>query len=70
MNRSIILPVGSSQATIVQVKNTVLETNQLELKEIEKYQHQHPTMSMEAAAMSWIDKNAAQWRHKYTLVGA
>jgi hypothetical protein len=69
MKHSIIQPVGTSRASIVQVKNTVLESNLLELKAIERYQHKHPSMDMETAAMSWIEKNAARWRMNHSLVG-
>jgi hypothetical protein len=52
---------------VIQVKNTLIHSNLLQLKEIEKYQRQHSSMSMEQAAVQWIDKNAAQWRAKHPL---
>ena len=51
--------------TIIQIKEPVLVSNLLELKEIEKFQHRHPSMNMEQAAMKWINKNAAAWRQNY-----
>jgi len=53
---------------IIQVKaNPVLVSNLMELKAIESYQHQHPDMSMNAAAIQWIDRNAAKWRAKHPM---
>jgi hypothetical protein len=63
----LIVPVNV-QATLVQVKNTVLQSNLLELKRIEDYQHHHPAMSMEQAAQTWIAKNAAQWRRRHSTI--
>jgi hypothetical protein len=64
MSKTYILPVGS-QASLVQVKNTVLESNLLELKAIERYQHKHPSMSINQAAITWINQNAARWRKRH-----
>ncbi|MBE3144244.1 MAG: hypothetical protein IMZ61_10025 [Planctomycetes bacterium] len=69
MKQFLILPVGSSQASLVQVKNTVLQSNLLEIQAIERYQHKHPTMNMEQAAMTWIEKNAARWRKQHSTGG-
>jgi hypothetical protein len=66
MKHSIIQPVGTSRAALVQVKNTVLKSNLLELREIERYQHKHPALDIEQAAMSWIATNAARWRKNYS----
>jgi hypothetical protein len=63
MSTTIILP-----DRIIQVKsNPVLASNMLELKAIEKYKAQHPALSMNDAAIQWIDKNAATWRAKHPL---
>jgi hypothetical protein len=67
-NQSILLPVGYSQASIVQVKNTVLASNMLELKEIERYQRKHPSMDINTAGITWIAQNAARWRMNHPLV--
>jgi hypothetical protein len=53
---------------IIQVKsNPVLVSNMLEIKAIEKYKARHPNLSMNQAAIQWIDKNAATWRAKHPL---
>ena len=53
---------------VIQVKsNPVLVSNLLELKAIEKYKARHPEMSMNDAAIKWIDHNAASWRSKHPL---
>ena len=53
---------------VIQVKsNPVLVSNLLELKAIEKYKARHPEMSMNDAAIKWIDRNAAAWRSKHPL---
>jgi hypothetical protein len=63
MPSTIILP-----NRIIQVKhNPVLASNLLELRAIEKYKAKHPSMSMNDAAIQWIDKNAAAWRAKHPL---
>jgi hypothetical protein len=63
----LVLPVNS-RATIVQIKNTVLESNLLEVKAIEHYQHLHPSLTVEEAAMTWIARNAARWRRHHPLL--
>jgi hypothetical protein len=60
---TIILPPNR----IIQVKNPVLASNLLELKAIERYKARHPELSMNDAAIRWIDKNAAAWRAKHPL---
>lgn len=53
---------------VIQVKsNPVLVSNLLELKAIEQYKARHPELSMNAAAIQWINKNAATWRSKHPL---
>ena len=56
-----------NKVQIYQVKDPILTSNLLELKAIEKYKSLHPELSMNAAAIKWIDKNAATWRFKHPL---
>jgi hypothetical protein len=56
--------IPSNSVHIYQVKNPVLTSNLLELKAIEEFRGQHPELSMNAAAIRWIDRNAATWRSK------
>jgi hypothetical protein len=61
-------PIILTPNRVIQVKsNPVLVSNLLELKSIEKYHCQHPDMSMNDAAIQWIDKNAAKWRAKHPM---
>jgi hypothetical protein len=62
-----ILTLNNSKTTIVQVKNDVLVSNTLQLREIERYAVRHPEMSTNDAAIRWIARNSAQWRHKHPL---
>jgi hypothetical protein len=52
---------------IIQVKNPVLVSNLIELKEIVRYKDKHPELSMNDAAIRWINKNAAAWRAKHPM---
>lgn len=63
MKSSIIL---TSRAIQVRA-NPVLASNMLELKAIESYHQKHPGMSLNDAAVQWINKNAAAWRVKHPL---
>jgi hypothetical protein len=54
-------------AKIIQVKNDVVRANALQLREIERYKHSHPSLSMEKAARKWVAHNAANWRAKHPL---
>ena len=52
---------------LIEIKNPILTSNMLELKEIEGYKKKHPNLSMNDAAIQWIDQSAASWRVKYPL---
>jgi len=66
MNRDLYIPSGSS-VKVVAVKNDLLTSNLLQLREIEKYKRRHRHMTMEQAAVKWIGQNAATWRSKHSL---
>ena len=66
MSRDLI-PSGSSVKVVEAVKNDLLTSNLLQLREIEKFKRRHPNITMDQAAMVWIDKNAAAWRSKHPL---
>jgi hypothetical protein len=57
----------NAKTTVVQVKNDVLVSNTLQLREIERYAARHPELSMNDAAVRWIARNSAKWRRKHTL---
>ena len=61
MSTTLISPTRAIQVKV----NPVLVSNLLELKAIERYKARHPDMSMNDAAIRWIDKNAAAWRAKH-----
>ena len=50
---------------LIEVKAPILVSNILELKEIEGYKEKHPNLSMNEAAIQWIDHSAASWRANY-----
>jgi hypothetical protein len=63
MKSTIIMP-----DRVIQVKeNPVLVSNMLEFKAIEKYKAKHPELSLNDAAIQWIDRNAAAWRAKHPM---
>jgi hypothetical protein len=66
MKADLIIP-HQAKTTIIQVKNELVISNGLQLKEIEKYHQKHPQISMNEAAIQWIDKNAAAFRKKHPL---
>ena len=66
MNRDILISSGST-VKVVAAKNDLLNSNLLQLREIEKFKRRHPNITIDQAAMVWIDKNAASWRAKHPL---
>jgi len=65
------LPIaGHSRSTlVVEVKNTLIASNMLEVKRIEEYQHRHSGLTINQAAQQWIARNAASWRRRHPLLG-
>ena len=55
------------QSKVVVVKNPLLKSNLLQLKEIAAYHYRNPHLTINDAAIKWIDQNAGQWRKKHPL---
>ena len=63
----LILPQRTQMIQVCPSSKEVIASNLQQLKEIEAYQIQNPKMSMEQAAIEWIDSNAASWRNHNPL---
>lgn len=66
--QDLILPIPGSRTTqLIQVKNDLITSNLLQIKEIEKFRNKRPDLSMNEAAIQWINHNAVTWRRKHPL---
>jgi hypothetical protein len=65
----LIIPSDLNKVTLIQVKPSVdvLKSNLQQLHEIELYHVRNPQLSINEAAIQWIDNNAKDWRTTHPL---
>jgi len=65
----LIIPSDLNKVQIIQVNKSadVLRSNLQQLHEIELYHVRNPQLSINEAAIQWIDNNAKDWRTTHPL---
>jgi hypothetical protein len=66
MKDLILNTFGKSQIATVKSNADLITSNLLQLREIERYQ-KRTGLSMNDAAIKWIDRHALRWRIKHPL---